>query len=174
MLRNTAILDAFGDGLGLSPANLYLSFQIRPRSGHHNCTLSTVNCQLKKWGFMFNTSTLMKDLTSLLSQSLSLTVSADRADEECVTLRFCGGDYDEVFLDSGKKARIPLLLLSKSIDGEKALKELCKALDILEKQPPDGVMQVRPSSLPELVDRGEDGALYEAQAELFCYQTAEG
>ncbi len=119
---------------------------------------------------MIDETTLIRELTQALSAVTSLTVSADRADGECMTLRLGGGEDGERFLDGGRRRVIPLLILTKSIDGEKALSDICKAVELLEAEPPRSVLQAVITSYPQLVDRGEDGAIYEAQAELSCYE----
>ena len=100
-------------------------------------------------------------------------VTFGRLGAEGITVQLAGGEDETHYLDGGRLRAMPLLFLVKCACGneqKKAMDALYRLLDILEQEPPEGVTQVRITSLPELVDRGEDGVIYEAQAELVVYK----
>ena len=97
-------------------------------------------------------------------------VTLGRLGADGVTLQLTGGEDEIRYLDGGRLRVLPLLFLAKCSEQRKALDTLYRLLEILERQPPEGVMSVRITSLPELVDRGEDSVVYEAQAELTVYK----
>lgn len=104
------------------------------------------------------------------SGELFAPVTFGRLGAEGLTLRLSGGEDETRYLDGGRLRVIPLLFLAKSAEQRKAMDSLYRLLDILEQEPPEGVLSVRITSLPELVDRGEDSVIYEAQAELAVYK----
>lgn len=97
-------------------------------------------------------------------------VTLGRLGAEGVTMQLTGGGDEIRYLDGGRLRVLPLLFLAKCSEQRKALDTLYRLLEILERQPPEGVMSVRITSLPELVDRGEDSVIYEAQCELLVYK----
>ena len=103
-------------------------------------------------------------------EELFAPVTFGRLGAEGITVRLSGGKDDTRYLDGGRLRVIPLLFLAKNAEQKKAMDSLYRLLDILEQEPPEGVTQVRVTSLPELVDRGEDSVIYEAQCELLVYK----
>lgn len=97
-------------------------------------------------------------------------VTFGRLGAEGITVQLTGGEDGTRYLDGGRLRVLPLLFLAKCGEQKKAMDTLYRLLDILEQQPPEGVLSVRVTSLPELVDRGEDSIIYEAQAELLVYK----
>lgn len=97
-------------------------------------------------------------------------VTFGRLGAEGITVQLAGGEDETHYLDGGRVRVLPLLFLAKCREQKKAMDALYRLLDILEQEPPEGVTQVRITSLPELVDRGEDSVIYEAQAELAVYK----
>lgn len=97
-------------------------------------------------------------------------VTFGRLGKEGITVQLTGGEEVIRYLDGGRLRALPLLFLAKCSEQKKALDGLYGMLDILERQPPEGVLSVRITSLPQLVDRGEDGVIYEAQCELLIYK----
>ena len=97
-------------------------------------------------------------------------VTFGRLGAEGITVQLGGGKDDTRYLDGGRLRVIPLLFLVKCSEQKKAMDTLYRMLDILEQEPPEGVLSVRTASLPELVDRGEDSVIYEAQCELMIYK----
>lgn len=104
------------------------------------------------------------------SGELFAPVTLGRLGKEGVTLQLTGGEDETHYLDGGRLRVLPLLFLVKSDEQKKAMDTLYGILDILEQQPPAGVTSVKVASLPQLVDRGEDSVIYEAQAELLIYK----
>ena len=104
------------------------------------------------------------------SGELFAPVTFGRLGTEGVTLQLCGGGDETHYLDGGRLRAIPLLFLAKCDGQKKAMDTLYRLLDILERQPPEGVLSVHVTSLPELADRGEDSVIYEAQCELLVYK----
>ena len=103
-------------------------------------------------------------------EELFAPVTFGRLGAEGITVQLSGGKDDTRYLDGGRLRVIPLLFLAKSNEQKKAMDALYRLLDILEQEPPEGVLSVRTTSLPELVDRGEDSVIYEAQCELLVYK----
>ena len=103
-------------------------------------------------------------------EELFAPVTFGRLGADGITVRLSGGKDDTRYLDGGRLRVIPLLFLAKNTEQKKAMDSLYRLLDILEQEPPEGVTQVRVTSLPELVDRGEDSVIYEAQCELLVYK----
>lgn len=97
-------------------------------------------------------------------------VTFGRLGAEGITLQLCGGEDETRYLDGGRLRVMPLLFLAKCAEQKKAMDTLYRLLDILEQEPPEGVLSVRVTSLPELADRGEDSVIYEAQCELLVYK----
>lgn len=97
-------------------------------------------------------------------------VTFGRLGAEGITVQLAGGGDETRYLNGGRLRAIPLLFLAKSKERRKAMDALYRLLDILEQEAPEGVLWVRTTSLPELVDRGEDGVIYEAQAKLVVYK----
>ena len=115
---------------------------------------------------------LLRLTADTLNQSgeLFAPVTFGRLGAEGLTVQLAGGQDETRYLDGGRLRAIPLLFLAKCREQKKAMDSLYRLLDILEQQPPKGVLSVRVSSLPQLVDRGEDSVIYEAQAELLVYK----
>ena len=103
-------------------------------------------------------------------EELFAPVTFGRLGAEGITVRLSGGKDDTHYLDGGRLRVIPLLFLAKNAEQKKAMDSLYRLLDSLEQEPPEGVLSVRVTSLPELVDRGEDSVIYEAQCELLVYK----
>ena len=104
------------------------------------------------------------------SGELFAPVTFGRLAAEGITVQLVGGEDGTRYLDGGRLRALPLLFLAKSKEQKKAIDTLYSLLDILERQPPEGVLSVQVTSLPQLVDRGEDSVIYEAQAELLIYK----
>ena len=104
------------------------------------------------------------------SNELFAPVTFGRLGAEGITVQLSGGEDETRYLDGGRLRVMPLLFLAKCGEQKKAMDSLYRLLDILEQEPPEGVTRVRITSLPELVDRGEDSVIYEAQAELVVYK----
>lgn len=115
---------------------------------------------------------LLRLTAERLNQSgeLFAPVTFGRLGAEGITMQLTGGEDETRYLDGGRLRVIPLLFLAKSTEQRKAMDALYRLLDILERQPPEGALSVHTTSLPELVDRGEDSVIYEAQAELLVYK----
>lgn len=103
-------------------------------------------------------------------EELFAPVTFDRLGAEGITVQLAGGEDMTRYLDGGRLRVMPLLFLAKCNEQKRAMDDLYRILDILEQEPPEGVTQVRITSLPELVDRGEDSVIYEAQCELVVYK----
>ena len=97
-------------------------------------------------------------------------VTFGRLGAEGIALQLTGGGDETRYLDGGRLRVLPLLFLVKCSEQRRAMDTLYRLLDILERQPPEGVLSVQVASLPQLVDRGEDSVIYEAQAELLVYK----
>ena len=97
-------------------------------------------------------------------------VTFGRLGAEGITVQLSGGEDETHYLDGGRLRVLPLLFLAKHREQKRAMDALYRLLDILEQEPPEGVSSVRVTSLPQLVDRGEDSVIYEAQAELVVYK----
>ena len=113
---------------------------------------------------------LLRLTADMLGKKSGLPVTFGRLGSEGLTLQLHGGEDETHYLDGGRLRVIPLLFLAKFGEQKKAMDALYRLLDILEQEPPEGVTQVRITSLPELVDRGEDSVIYEAQCELLVYK----
>ena len=124
-----------------------------------------------------NVNTVETELLRLTAERLNecgelfANVTFGRLGKEGITLQLCGGEDETRYLDGGRLRVMPLLFLAKCNDQRKAMDTLYRIPDILEQKPPEGVLSVRVTSLPELVDRGEDSVIYEAQCELLVYKT---
>lgn len=104
------------------------------------------------------------------SGELFAPVTFGRLAAESITVQLVGGEDESRYLDGGRLRALPLLFLAKCVEQRKAMDTLYSLLDILERQPPEGVLSVQVTSLPQLVDRGEDSVIYEAQVELLIYK----
>lgn len=115
---------------------------------------------------------ILRKTAEMLNERAELfaPVTLGRLGAEGITLQLTGGEEVIRYLDGGRLRALPLLFLVKCSEQRKALDTLYRLLDILERQPPEGVLSVRITSLPQLVDRGEDSVIYEAQCELMIYK----
>ena len=107
------------------------------------------------------------------SGELFAPVTFGRLGAEGITVQLAGGGDETRYLDGGRLRVLPLLFLAKCANCDeqrKALDTLYRIPDILERQPVEGVTSVKVTSLPQLVDRGEDSVIYEAQVELLVYK----
>ena len=115
---------------------------------------------------------ILRSTAETLNESggLFANVTFGRLGAEGITVQLAGGEEVARYLDGGRLRVLPLLFLAKCREQKRAMDALYRLLDILEQQPPEGVLSVRITSLPQLVDRGEDSVIYEAQCELLVYK----
>lgn len=104
------------------------------------------------------------------SGELFAPVTFGRLGAEGISLQLTGGEDETRYLDGGRLRVLPLLFLVKCSEQRKAMDTSYSLSDILERQPPEGVLSVQVNSLPQLVDRGEDSVIYETQVGLLVYK----
>ena len=104
------------------------------------------------------------------SGELFAPVTFGRLGAEGISLQLTGGEDETRYLDGGRLRVLPLLFLVKCSEQRKAMDTSYSLTDILERQPPEGVLSVQVTSLPQLVDRGEDSVIYETQVGLLVYK----
>lgn len=122
-----------------------------------------------------NETTLIGKIAELLDNSpeISFPVSCDRLDSEKMSLIPAGGEYDSEFLDGGRLVELPLLILVKSLDEEKALDALFKAINVIRSSGIEEIAAVKTAQMPKFADRSEEASVFEAQVKIRFYNAAQ-